>query len=73
MGSLALRLTCSPRKASPTGSLRSALARLLVERVIYKVNSFQFTRSARLSLALRITRKNTNADLVSPKKVMGND
>jgi dipeptidyl-peptidase 4 len=53
MGSLALQLTCSPRKASPTGLLRSALARLLVERVIYKVNSFQFTRSARLSLALR--------------------
>jgi hypothetical protein len=62
MGSLALQLTCSPRKASPTGLLQSALARLLVERVIYKVNSFQFTRSARLSLALRITRIHTNKE-----------
>jgi hypothetical protein len=29
------------------------LTGLLVERVIYKVNSFQFTRSARLVLALQ--------------------
>ena len=34
-----------------------ALAGLLVERVIYKVNSFQFTRSARLVLALPEERK----------------
>ncbi len=35
-----------------------ALAGLLVERVIYKVNSFQFTRSARLLLALQRNAKN---------------
>ncbi len=35
------------------GSLPLTLAGLLVERVIYKVNSFQFTRSARLVLALQ--------------------
>ncbi len=34
------------------GLLPRTLAGLLVERVIYKVNSFQFTRSARLLLAL---------------------
>ena len=33
--------------------LPRTLAELLVERVIYKVNSFQFTRSARLLLALQ--------------------
>ena len=42
-----------PGKASPAGLLRPALAGLLVERVIYKVNSSQFTRSARLVLALQ--------------------
>ena len=42
-----------PSKASPVRLLPRALAGLLVERVIYKVNSFQFTRSARLILALR--------------------
>ncbi|MGD0130066.1 MAG: hypothetical protein ABSF46_32505, partial [Terriglobia bacterium] len=35
------------------GLLPLALAGLHVERVIYKVNSFQFTRSARLVLALQ--------------------
>ena len=50
-----VRLRCGlrvrPCKASPEGLLPLALAGLLVERVIYKVNSFQFTRSARLVLA----------------------
>ena len=51
--SLALRLTSSPQQGfASTGLLPPALAGLLVERVIYKVNSFQFTRSARLVLAL---------------------
>jgi|SRR5208283_635190 len=52
-----VRLRCGlrarPCKASPEGLLPFALARLLVERVIYKVNSFQFTRSTRLVLALQ--------------------
>ena len=50
--SLALWLTSSPHKASPGELLRLALAWLQVEWVIYQVNSFQFTRSARLILAL---------------------
>ena len=45
-------LRVRPSKASPEGLLPLALAGLLVERVIYKVNSFQFTRSTRLVLAL---------------------
>jgi len=52
-----VRLRCGlrvrPSKASPVGLLPLALAGLHVERVIYKVNSFQFTRSARLVLALQ--------------------
>src|SRR5271170_7275012 len=52
-----VRLRCGlrvrPGKASPEGLLPLALAGLLVERVIYKVNSFQFTRSTRLILALQ--------------------
>jgi len=52
-GSLALRLACSPRKASPVRLLPPTLARLLVERVIYKISSFQNIRSTRLILALR--------------------
>jgi hypothetical protein len=50
-GSLALRLTCLPCKA-PAVRLQRPLARLPAERVISRVNSFQFTRSARLILAL---------------------
>src|SRR5208283_6212367 len=50
-----VRLRCGSRvrpcKASSAGLLPPTLAGLLVERVIYKVNSFQFTRSARLALA----------------------
>jgi hypothetical protein len=46
-------LQVRPGKASPDGLLPLALAGLLVERVIHKVNSFQFTRSARLVLALQ--------------------
>ena len=49
--SLALRLACSPCKASPVQSLAPTLARLLVERAIYKISSFQNIRSARLILA----------------------
>ena len=52
-GSLALRLACSPCKASPVELLPLTLARLLVERAIYKISSFQNIRSARLILALR--------------------
>ena len=56
-----VRLRCGlrvrPSKASPVGLLPLALAGLHVERVIYKVNSFQFTRSARLVLALPEERK----------------
>jgi hypothetical protein len=51
-GSLALRLTGSPRGASPHGLLRLTLARLPVEWAIDRVSSFQLTRSARLILAL---------------------
>ena len=53
MGSLALRLACSPCKASPVELLPLSLARLLVERAIYKISSFQNIRSARLILALQ--------------------
>ena len=52
-GSLALRLTCSPPEASPVGLLPLTLVRLLVARVIDKVNPLQFTRPARLFLAHR--------------------
>jgi hypothetical protein len=51
-GSLVLRLTGSPREASPGGLLRLTLARLPVEWAIDRVSSFQPTRSARLILAL---------------------
>src|SRR4029077_7311693 len=51
-GSLVLRLACSPRKASPALLPPPTLARLLAERAIYKISSFQNIRSARLSLAL---------------------
>jgi hypothetical protein len=50
IGSLALRLACSPpESASPL--LELALVRLHAEQAIYMVNSFQFTRSTRLILA----------------------
>src|SRR4030095_5098892 len=52
-GSLALRLTCSPCKASPVELLPLTLARLLVERATYKISSFLNIRSARLTLALQ--------------------
>src|SRR5439155_22025269 len=52
-GSLALRLACSPCKASPAELLPLTLARLLVERATYKISSFQNIRSARLILALQ--------------------
>src|SRR6266498_3908543 len=51
-GSLALRLACSPHD-SPAPSLELAFVRLHAEQAIYMVNSFQFTRSARLILAYR--------------------
>ena len=50
-GLLTLRLACSPCKASPVELLPLTLARLLVERAIYKISSFQNIRSARLILA----------------------
>lgn len=53
-----------PSKASSAELLPPTLAGLLVERVIHKVNSFQFTRSARLALALQsISRKRKNSAL----------
>ena len=54
---LQLRLVCSPYKVSPAELLPPTLARLLVERAIDKISSFQNIRSARLILALRTTRK----------------
>jgi hypothetical protein len=53
--SLALRLACLPREASPDGLLRRTLAWLPAERAIVRVSSFQLTRSARLGLAHQIT------------------
>src|SRR6185436_4617930 len=55
-GSLSLRLTCLPHEASPSGLLLLTLAWLLVQRAINKMHSSQYTRSARLILALRIAR-----------------
>ena len=52
-GLLALRLACSPPESSPASLLKLALVRLHAEQAIYMVNSFQFTRSARLILAYR--------------------
>jgi hypothetical protein len=40
--------------SSPTPLLRPALVWLHVEQAIYMVNSFQFTRSTRLTLAYRL-------------------
>src|SRR5205814_7900790 len=56
-GSLALRLACSPREASPAGLLLLTLAWLIVERAINNVHSFQYTRSARLALAHQQTQR----------------
>jgi len=52
-GSLALRLACSPPESLSVPSLEPTLVRLHAEQAIYMVNSFQFTRSARLILAYR--------------------
>src|SRR5713226_4547788 len=48
-GSLALRLACSPPESLSVPLLEPTLVRLHVEQAIYMVNSFQFTRSARLT------------------------
>jgi hypothetical protein len=48
-----LRLASSPHKASPARLLVLSLARLLVQRAIDKISSFQNIRSARLILALQ--------------------
>ncbi len=58
-GSLSLRLARWPPKASPAGFLRRTLGWLPVVRAINMVNTFQLTRSARLSLALQISLINT--------------
>jgi len=50
-GLLALRLTCSPHESLTAPLLKPTLVRLHVEQAIYTVNSFQFTRSAKLILA----------------------
>jgi len=52
-GSLTLRLTPSPHRASTAGSPRQPPARLHGQQAITMVNTFQQTRSARLSLAHR--------------------
>ena len=48
-GSLSLRLTCSPPD-TPAPLPGLTLVRLHAEQAIYTVNSFQFTRSTRLTL-----------------------
>ena len=50
-GSLALRLACLPPQFRPTHCSDSRPFGYMLERAIYMVNSFQFTRSARLILA----------------------
>lgn len=60
-GSLALRLTHLPSEASPVGLLRPVLVGLHAVREIYMMNSFQFTRTARLFLAHRTT-QNTRTE-----------
>jgi len=50
-GSLALRLTSSPQRASTIGSPRAPPLRLHAARAINMVSTFQLTRSARLRLA----------------------
>ena len=52
-GSLTLRLTPSPHRASTAGSPRQPPARLHGQQAITMVNTFQQTRSARLTLAHR--------------------
>jgi hypothetical protein len=52
-----LRLASSPHKASPARLLVLSLARLLVQRAIDKISSFQNIRSARLILALQRTQR----------------
>jgi hypothetical protein len=65
-GSLALRLACSPREASPAGLLLLTLTWLIVERAINNVYSFQYTRSARLVLAHLSSRSRTKKRLCGP-------
>ena len=62
---LSLRLACSPRKASPAELLPPSLARLLAQRAIDKISSFQNIRSARLFLALRRHEEHEGRDLTS--------
>lgn len=69
-GSLALRLACSPCKASPVELLPLTLARLLVERAIYKISSFQNIRSARLILALRRASSREETHHMNPNRNM---
>jgi len=56
-GSLALRLTGSPSRASATELLPPPPGRLHCRMGNYRVSSFQLTRSARLILALQDLRK----------------
>src|SRR6266498_4172553 len=68
-GSLALRLACSPCKASPVELLPLTLAWLLAERAIYKISSFQNIRSARIILALpKFTKRLSYFVLLSENK-----
>ena len=56
-GSLALRLTSSRSRASTAGSPRTPPGRLHGERAIPMVSTFQLTRSTKLCLTHRNTRK----------------
>ena len=68
IGSLALRLACSPHESLPAPLLEPTLARLRAEQAIYTVNSFQFTRSARLILAYPTNGRRHTASSVSFSK-----
>ena len=69
MGSLMLRLTCSPHQSSKPRLLATTLVRLPAERAIRRMNSFQFTRSARLILAVPKDAKE-NRNIIAAADVM---
>ena len=62
-GSLTLRLTPSPHRASTAGSPRQPPAWLHGQQAITMICTFQQTRSARLSLAHRRHRRHGDKDL----------
>jgi hypothetical protein len=68
IGSLVLRLACSPCESLPAPLLKPTLARLRAEQAIYTVNSFQFTRSARLILAYPTNGRRLRLSLAFPSE-----